>query len=362
MNFIQFNLQRTSAYCRYLIGFHHHRRKTATSSNVQRQFESRSLSSAPVTSPDTSVGCRSNKDITTDNNYSTPLITDEGIKIFQADPNTASSGLGLTWGSVLWPSGSCLAKYLYWKQQQQQRANDDDLDVIDNSTRILELGCGTGVVGLTCAKIGARHVTLSDSASELWPLLRKSIEANDIDTTTINIYNLDWRDPSTFLNPSITKSHQESNRYDLVVAADVLYAGMDGLFARTLASHLPSSDEIDGQKPPVAIIACPFRTDSPLFNFFGIVKRLGLELDRLEDGNGSAAGAAPGTNLCEAFYESSFVPLCGGGEGEEKIRWRHVATDPTFSLLNHDRVQIFRVRRISGTSADARAIRRVGRI
>ena len=213
MNFIHVHLQRTSAYCRYLVGFQHHRRRIAASSNVQRQFESRSrsLSSAPVTSsPDTSVG---SKDITTDNKYSTPLITDEGIKIFQADPNTASSGLGLTWGSVLWPSGSCLAKYLYWKQQQ---ANDDDVGIIDNNTRILELGCVTGVVGLTCAKLGARHVTLSDSASELWPILRKSIEANDIDTTTsINIYNLDWRDPSTFLNPSITNSHQ-SNRYDLV--------------------------------------------------------------------------------------------------------------------------------------------------
>ncbi len=78
---------------------------------------------------------------------------------------------------------------------------------------------------------------------------------------------------------------------------------MDGLFARTLASHLPSRDEIIdvGQEPPVAIIACPFRSDSPSFNFFGIVKRLGLELDRLEDGNGSAVGAAPGTNLSEAF-------------------------------------------------------------
>ncbi len=254
MIFTNVHLYRTS--CSSTIRFQHLRRRKVAANYYQ--FASRNFSCAPVTvtsPPD-------NK--STDNKYSTPLITDEGIKIFQADPNTASSGLGLTWGSVLWPSGSCLAKYLYWKQQQRHQ-QDDDVDSINKSTRILELGCGTGVVGPTCAKLGAGHVTLSDSASELWPILRKSIEANNIDDTMtmINIYNLDWRDPSTFLNPSITKD----NRYDLVVAADVLYAGMDGLFARTLASHLPSRDEIIdvGQEPPVAIIACPFRSDSPLF-------------------------------------------------------------------------------------------------
>ena len=78
------------------------------------------------------------------------------------------------------------------------------------------------------------------------------------------------------------------NKYDLVVAADVLYAGMDGLFARTLASHLPSRDEIDGQQPPDALLACPFRKDSPLYNFFGNAYRLGLVFKRLEDANGNA--------------------------------------------------------------------------
>jgi hypothetical protein len=77
--------------------------------------------------------------------------------------------------------------------------------------------------------------------------------------------------------------------------------------------------------------------------------------------NGSAVGASTGTNLSEAFHGSSFVPLCGGEEGEEN-RWRHVAEEPTFSSLNHDRIQLFRVRRVSGTAEDARAIRRVGRI
>ena len=343
---------------------------------VRIHSTSRSLShAAAAAAPPTNV-----RDIKTDK-YATPLITDEGVKIFQSDPNSPSS-LGLTWGSVLWPSGTCLAKYLHWRNQQAI-TNDDNIKqekeqhqqqdyeelVIGNNSRVLELGCGTGVVGLTCSKkLGAGHVTLSDSESSLWPILRKSIEANNIDTDRIKIYNLDWRDPTTFLNPLLHKN----GRFDLVVAADVLYAGMDGLFARVLASHLPSSEEIaiDSSLPrtTTAIIACPFRSDSPLYNFFGITSRLGLELDRLEDANGNAVGASAGTNSQEAFRESIFVPCGRVGESNQseeemvKCKWRHIAEKPTFAPLNHDRIQIFKVKRVSGTSADARSIRRVGRM
>ena len=349
-----------SGACR-ILSFQDHKRKIAAAQWIhQRLFSS-------VTPPKLSSSSKDNNNVV-GSKYSKPFITDEGVKIFQADPNNVTSGHGLTWGSVLWPSGMCLAKYLHWKNKQSTQEDDsnkdDDSDlIINHNTRVLELGCGTGVVGLTCAKLGAKHVTLSDSASELWQILRKSIEENELsDDSSVDIYNLDWRDPSTFLDPSNRNNHRDNRYYDLIVAADVLYAGMDGLFARALASHIPSSVEINGEQPPVAIIACPFRNDSPLLNFFGMMKRLGLELDRLEDVNGNAAGASPTNASIEfkasvAFNKTSFVPL-----HEDQSRWKHIATDPTFSSLNHDGVQIFRVRRVSGTSADARAIRRVGRI
>jgi len=107
--------------------------------------------------------------------------------------NTASFGLGLTWGSVVrWPSGSYLAKYLYWRHHQQgkrwwcsRRYHKQQHSYID-----------TGVVGLTCAKLGAKTCHLiRDPVAELWPILvRKSMRGkshiNSDDTTTINIYNL----------------------------------------------------------------------------------------------------------------------------------------------------------------------------
>ena len=134
------------------------------------------------------------------------------------------------------------------------------------------------------------------------------------------------------------------------MAADVLYAGMDGLFARTLASHLPSSDEMKmverQQQPPDAIIACPFRTDSPLLNFFAIAERLGLSLYRLENKDGAAAGSASGTSASKAFNQSEFVPVGDRNSGISKSRWEMIAKEPQFSPHNRDKVQIFRVNRV----------------
>lgn len=284
--------------------------------------------------------------------YDKPVRTDEGVIVHQSDPSAHSSGQGLVWGSVLWPSGTCLAKYMSYR-------SETSCDLPDMT--LLDLGCGKGVVGLTCAKLGARHVTLSDSATDLYPILRKSVAENHL-SDRIDIHNLDWRDVTTFLDPS-------RRPYDMILAADVLYAGMDGLFARALASHLPSKKEVgavssSSRGPTEAIIACPNRKDSPLLNFFGICKRLGLSLDRLENATGSAAGASPGMSAMEAYSETKFVSLGYDDDDEEERhhRWRIVAESPTFSSRNKDMIQLFRVRRRDGQAEDARQIRRVGRL
>lgn len=86
------------------------------------------------------------------------------------------------------------------------------------------------MVGPTLASLDDHSVTFTDSESALWPLIRKSIEANSIDRKKIWMHMLDWRDPSTFLL---------NHEYDLIVASDVRYCGMNTVFARALASHLP---------------------------------------------------------------------------------------------------------------------------
>ena len=306
-------------------------------------------------------------------NSSTPtsITTDEGIIIHQGDPKSLKSGdgLGLVWGSVLWPSGISLSKYLVWMTKQQQRNN--------GYRNILELGCGTGIVGLTCAKydLATESITFTDfEASALWPLLRESIEANGLDETKIHIHQLDWKDTSTFLSSSCDDDttgngkNEKKNQpyYDLIVAADVLYSGMDKLFARALASHLyssipPSSSSSSlplEQRQPIALVACPFRKDSPLRGFFDACTKLGLSAERLQDiSDGAAVGAFSGVKPDDAFRNSHFVPL-----DSEVLSMKEVCETPTFSSVNEKQIQIFRLKRIEGHPIDAIQIRRVSRI
>lgn len=229
----------------------------------------------------------------------------------------------------MWPSGVSLAKYF---------AANEQSSLMLSEKRVLELGCGTAIVGLTVAKLGAQHVTLTDSESSLWPILRKSIKANHLQEH-VEIKLLDWRQPPTFLNP---------NEYDLILAADVLYSGMDKLFARVLASHLKIGTD--------AFLACPYRKDSPLADFLDVGIRLGLEFERLEDKHGAAVGGIMGMDASEIYRSSHFVAL------DSVERREMVATEPTFSSLNEEKVQIFRVQRVSGTPEEAAKIRRVGRM
>lgn len=289
-----------------------------------------------------------------------PIVTDEGIILHQADPSD-NDGQGLVWGSVLWPSGVSLSKYLHYRYSSNAAAT-----INYSPLRVLELGCGTGIVGLTLAKcLPTSQVSLTDSESALWPLLRKNIDCNvvpntitssvgggsasSLSTTTdkeekeqkrVVIHGLDWRDPSTFL---------PARNFDLIVAADVLYSGMDKLFARALASHLTCGDN-------EALVACPFRKDSPLEGFFGACHRLGLKVERLEDEEGRATGAHFGTNPFEAYATGVFVPL------KESSNLVQVTVSPSFAEGNEQNVQIFRVYRSEGRPEDAIQIRRVSRI
>ncbi|CAJ1937271.1 unnamed protein product [Cylindrotheca closterium] len=292
-----------------------------------------------------------------------PIVTDEGVILHQADPSD-NDGQGLVWGSVLWPSGVSLSKYLYYRY-----SNDATITKNGDSCRplrVLELGCGTGIVGLTLAKglppTVISRVSLTDSESALWSLLRKNIDCNVVPNAIstggatsssssslrhdqqkekrVVIHGLDWRDPSTFL---------PARDFDLVVAADVLYSGMDKLFARALASHLARDHN-------EAFVACPFRKDSPLEGFFGACHRLGLNVERLEDKEGRATGAHFGMDAFQVFSSNEFVPL------EESSNMEHVTASPSFAPENEQSVQIFRIYRSKGRPEDAIRIRRASRI
>lgn len=90
--------------------------------------------------------------------------------------------------------------------------------IIDNvevkGKRILELGSGTGLVGIACSKLGA-NVTVTDLREAL-PFLSKNIDVNfDLNRNLApEVKELKWGDNLNSFTPE---------NYDIIIGADVIY-------------------------------------------------------------------------------------------------------------------------------------------
>eukprot|EP01041_Mallomonas_annulata_P003870 gene3870-7720_t len=83
---------------------------------------------------------------------------------------------------------------------------------------VIELGAGTGVLGMLCRKIGAKIVYLTDHDERSLDHMKQDIQDNNIDA---EIIRLDWFNPNmSFIDLSISSPDIENVR---IVAGDVLY-------------------------------------------------------------------------------------------------------------------------------------------
>lgn len=253
-----------------------------------------SATSSSAISPAASVGVR---------------VTDEGIVIRERSPY--SSPEHLVYGSVLWDSGLALAKYFAWRE-----AHDSSLAW--RSKSVLDLGTGTGIVALTLARLGAT-VMATDFEPEVLALLEENIQSNGLGDA-MSTHLLSWQERDTYLRQP---------RFDMVVAADVLYSRRDRWFWRALEAHM------DRAHRTVAYVASPYRKDSPLSGFFDMAASSGLRLERLEDGAGRAAGAALGDGQ-DVYRDSHFVTM----SAELRVS---AASQAQFSESNIQKIQIFRL-------------------
>mmetsp|Transcript_44760 Transcript_44760/g.74247 ORF Transcript_44760/g.74247 Transcript_44760/m.74247 type:complete len:393 (+) Transcript_44760:71-1249(+) len=107
----------------------------------------------------------------------------------------------------LWASGKAAAKACAERRY---------FDV--TGKRVLELGCGVGIVGITCAALGAKHVVLTDCDPSALELARLSAELNGV-TAHAETRTLDWNSEAD--RHAVVQSDAEP--FEVIVASDVIY-------------------------------------------------------------------------------------------------------------------------------------------
>ena len=115
----------------------------------------------------------------------------------------------------------------------------DSRGIKDERLKILELGAGTGLVGLAASGLFAADIHLTDLPVIL-PNLQHNIEQNAslVESTgsTITAGVLDWS--------KITTVQDEEEKYDVIFAADSLYAPEhSGWVVRTVGKYLRKGDK-----------------------------------------------------------------------------------------------------------------------
>lgn len=102
-------------------------------------------------------------------------------------------------GGEIWPAAKWLASYLV------------DHPELVRGQRVLELGCGCGLVGIVAAVLGAASVVLTDLEPNL-AIARRNACENEVD---VSFTVLDWREDAS-------NNHHHLS-CDVIVASDVVY-------------------------------------------------------------------------------------------------------------------------------------------
>lgn len=98
--------------------------------------------------------------------------------------------------------------------------------------RVLELGSGTGLAGISCAKFNnCESVTLTDYHSEVLENIAQNIDQNQVNAS---LAYLDWTDPQSYLN----------RKFNYVVGSDLVY---DGAPIKELACCIKEHLETSGK-------------------------------------------------------------------------------------------------------------------
>lgn len=186
-------------------------------------------------------------------------------------------------GSVVWDASRSFLAHI---TQMAESGNDPIA-----GKRLLEIGAGTGVVGLALARLGARSVIMTDKDSQL-PLMRRNCEHNQPPCCAdrckrcehiapVQVLPLRWGpDWQSESDPALTAP----DAFDVIVVCDCVYpdrpSGLAGVLLDLLALNPAATILISSEKRPPPASAGP--GVDHFLDFFAAI-RAGCEVERVAD-------------------------------------------------------------------------------
>lgn len=89
---------------------------------------------------------------------------------------------------------------------------------------VLELGCGTGLSGIFCAKFGARSVLMTDYNLKVLETVQENVVRNGL--TNVSVKRLDWveiQKQSDRISNVESDEMEKEAKYDTIVGSDIVY-------------------------------------------------------------------------------------------------------------------------------------------
>lgn len=165
------------------------------------------------------------------------------LKVSEGSADTIDSG------AKIWDSGRALSSWI---------AN------LEPGKRVLELGAGTGIVGLTAAAKGAKSVILTDQP-EMMPLLEQNIASNDLSVNAKAVPLLWGCDQEETISSlieaasSIDDASKQTPIFDVICGSDILYSpeNLELLLETIIQVCTPSTTEV--------VLAYPRRFTEDMF-------------------------------------------------------------------------------------------------
>ena len=167
--------------------------------------------------------------------------------------------------AVVWDAGLYLADFLFHYFSSTSKCNDEKVSGLSSpplfslGSRVIDLGCGTGIVGICALLCGAEYVLFTDGCNTLAESNINSLPNHENYAGKYSFLEYEWSAslqgfvPPEFLLQSSSESNPSSQKWDTVLCSDILYESKSHSALLKLLESIPFRQAVFAYKKRHAI-------------------------------------------------------------------------------------------------------------